>query len=409
MALLEKTTLNKKINMAHDLHLPERKAFELCATASRAIWASRANPAEPALLEGLRKAHQIADTEVSLRRDEVPLEVFLADGLKRIVSSIEEASLDFPLSKSGQKAVRALRDSQKNPPGRSAAEEACKIKATFALCFSLAHDLYSEFLSPSCGFPGISLRIGIADGVNTSFPGRRVAFNASIRYQDGGVEAEKHSVVTVRVFPSVIEPGCLLALPYIVMHEIFCHWPQMLHCKGTRPNPPEIEDPFNKNAKRFRVDPFSEGWMDSIIEQVLRRSCRFAELACLEEAKTANEIHGERVQPFRTPSFPDAGSISPGHEAAELVRWLYEVDEEADPAAHDLDFLRLSCELNAADWSYYQRAEGCLLLVEACNAYHIQRASGEEPGGRHAAILEALFKFRKSGDPSSLLSALTQD
>ena len=42
---------------------------------------------------------------------------------------------------------------------------------------------------------------------------------------------------------------------------------------GARPNPDLIDDPWNRNAKKQRVDPISEGWMDSLVPQVLARRC----------------------------------------------------------------------------------------------------------------------------------------
>jgi hypothetical protein len=387
-----------------DLRLHQRKAFELCAVVLGAFRKCGANPSEDALKDALERARKIAKDELRTQNNDVPLASFLANALTKVVGTAKESAETFPLSKAGQGALDLLTQLQTTLPNGT-----CQMAAVFAECHAAAQNFYLDHLTRAYQAPEISLCINYTDEANKAFPGRNIAFNGSVLYKDEADTNVKHSAVTLRVHP-VLNSGCLPVLPYILMHEIFCHWPQMSRWEGVRPNPETIENPHDKDASEIEIDPFSEGWMDSLVAEVLSYHFRDADAARAEEAKTAEGMHLERVQFNRNPAFKDAGRIAPGSEAAREIRWFYVTDDdpEIDPSTADLDFLSLSCELNIAAWAYDERREGCNALLDAGRAYREKWEHGIEPSERHAAILDALRGFRKNHDPIHVLEALAQ-
>lgn len=279
--------------------------------------------------------------------------------------------------------------------------------AAFEECHTAAQKFYSDYLTlPPYQLPKISFKIVGADEENKALPGRKIAFNGCVRFKDEADTGVKHSVVRLSVHP-VLNCGCLPALPCVLMHEILCHWPQMSRCDGVRQNPREIANPRDKDAIKFEIDPFSEGWMDSLVAEAMRHHFGNADAARAEEARTAEDIHDERVTYNRIPSFADAARIAPGNEAARLVRWFYEVDTSFPWHTADPDFRSLSSELNVAAWNYDERRKGCQILIGACRAYVQKQERGRELTERHAAVLEALRGFRRDHDPTQVLQALT--
>ena len=257
-----------------DLRLHQRKAFELCAAVLSALRTCGANPDEPAVNEASRKARQLADIELRTQNNDVPFEAFFADALEKVISQAQEVADSFYLSEETRRAVETLRGLQASPPDLLTAEARCLLKSTYVACVEAAKDFYSGHVTRPFEFPDISLQIGVADRVNTAFPGRVIAFNGSVRYDDGEIPAPKHSVVNLKVSPAKLDRGCLSALAYILMHEILCHWPQMAPTHGPRPNPALLNDPYNKDGKQLEVDPISEGWLDNLAAEVLSRTLR---------------------------------------------------------------------------------------------------------------------------------------
>jgi hypothetical protein len=387
-----------------DLRPYQRKAFELCAVVLSALRICEANAYEDALKAGVERARDIADTELRTQNDDVSIVNFLAAALAKVIGSIQEKAESFPLSDTGKQAVDLLisvHTSLSNGNGTS-----CRMIASFEECYSVAFKFYADYLTRSGSLPQIGLRIVYTDEPNKSFPGREIAFN--VRYEDD--PDEKRSIVRLTVYPK-LNIGCLPALRYIVMHEVLCHWPQMSRLEGNRPNPRESVNPSDKRTIRYEVDPFSEGWMDSLVAEVLMRHSDAADAVSAEEMRTAQAMHNERTLSNRSPAFVDAARIAPGAEAARLVRWFYCVDDdpENDPRTADPDFRFLSCELNLAAWSYGDRRDGCIALIGACRAYDQSRKTGKDVSPRQAAILNALRGFRKNHNPNPLLRTLVAD
>jgi hypothetical protein len=385
-----------------DLRPHQRKAFELCAVVLGAFRRCEANPLDEALNEGLEKARKIAEIELRTQNEEA-LASFLADGLGKVVQSVEESAKTFPLNGTNQQALNLLVQFQTDLPN------SCLMTAAFEECHAAAQKFYSDYLTPPpYQLPKISFKIVAADEENKALPGRKIAFNGSVRFKDEADTGVKHSGVKLSVHP-VLNYGCLPALPGVLMHEILCHWPQMSRCNGVRQNPREIDDPRDKDATKFEIDPFSEGWMDSLVAEAMRRHFGDADAARAEEARTAEGIHNDRVTYNRNPSFADAARIASGDEAARLVRWFYEVDTDFPLHTADPDFRSLSSELNVAAWNYDERRKGCQILIGACRAYVRKQERGRELSERHAAVLEALRGFRRDHDPTSVLQSLATD
>jgi hypothetical protein len=404
MALRETDNLFPHVTTDH-LRLHQRKAFELCAAVYSALRNSDANPGEPPLFAAANKARGLAEAELNAQNDHVPLERFLADALHRVIREAEESAENFELSEAGTKAIRDLRRRQTVPPDLISVNSACLIRRTFADCLAAAKEFYSEHLTSPIEFPQISLQIGATKDFNEAFPGRAIAFNGSVRYEEDAWElGRKHSVVNIKVCP-LLRGGCLPALTYILMHEILCHWPQMARRPGARPRPAMLPDPNNKDAKKQEVDPISEGWMDELATHVLRERYDIPNGASSAEVDTADEIHKQRIQVNRVPSYPDAELISPGVRAARMVRWLY-LSEGGDPSAAARDLRRLACELNVAGWNYQARRIGCNNIIRACNARHKEKQGKRRMNGRDAAIWDGLLTFRKNGETNALLSAI---
>jgi hypothetical protein len=395
-------------HITNELRLRHRKAFELYATVLGTVRARGADPGEPAIREALNKTRQLAEIALDAQRDEVSIEEFLSDALDKVIREAQEIAEEFPLSGPGLETLDSLRHIQASPPDRIRVKTSSLVENTYAACVEAAKNFYSSYLSSPFHVPEISLKIGVANKSNTAFPGRELAFNGSLLFEDDNATGQKHSIVSLRVFPALLDRGCLPALPYILMHEILCHWPQMARYAGPRPRPNFVADPHNKSGKKPEIDPISEGWMDSLAAHVLRKRCVDPDPACWEEADTAHEIHKERTRTNRKPHFQDAPFIEPGAQAAKLVRWLYRTDPNASPSAADPDFCRLSCELNAAGWDYHARKIGCNDIIRACLAHVQEKNSKKVMSALDDAIRDGLLTFRKAGDLTPLLSALEQ-
>jgi hypothetical protein len=389
-----------------DLRLHQRKAFELCAAVYSALLECEANPGERPLADAADKARRLADTELKRQNNNVPLEIFLAEALGKVIREAEEAAENFRLSEAGLKTLHYLRNLQVSPPALATVNSSCLIRSTFGVCYEAAKAFYSKWLTASIEFPKISLQIGVANKWNTAFPGRVIAFNGSLRYEEeADAPYPKRSIVNLKVWP-LLNRGCLPALSYILMHEILCHWPQMARCPGPRPRPATIPDPGNEDAKKQEVDPISEGWMDELTADVLRGRRILHDEAYLAEVDTAVEIHKERVQINRVPAYPDADEIAQGHHAADLVRWLFFTEQDGNPSTADRDFWRLSCELNVAAWNYRARRIGCARIVHACRAHALEKEGKGTMSCRDIAIRDGLLMFRRNGKLDTLLAAL---
>jgi hypothetical protein len=223
-------------------------------------------------------------------------------------------------------------------------------------------------------------------------------------------EDAKWTQVTLKVMAQEVDCDCLLALPYIIMHELFCHWPQMSRRHSSRPNPALLADPDNVDARRVDSDPFSEGWMDRLVGDALERreidgSDPSAWRRMQAEISVARRIHADRTDFRSGHSYAAAPFIAAGEVAAHWVKWLYDGDGKPRELT-GRDLARLSCELNVADWTFEQRRGGCDAIIKACEAYMRAGRQADVLDVAHQAIVGALRTFRDSRDIDPLLAAL---
>jgi hypothetical protein len=281
---------------------------------------------------------------------------------------------------------------------------------TFHECLEAAQSFYRDNLRAPLQFPNLHLHVSDAHQVNYSFPSGAVAFNASVMYADKDEDA-KWTQVTLKVMAQEVDYDCLLALPYILMHELFCHWPQMSRGASPRCNPALLGDPTNVDARRVDSDPFSEGWMDRLVGDALERreidgSDPGAWRRMQAEIGAARRIHADRTDRRSGQSYAAAQFISAGEVAAHWVEWLY----DGDGTPRELtgrDLARLSCELNVADWTFEQRRDGCHGIIKACEAYMRAGRQADVLDVAHQAVIGALRAFRDSRDIGALLAALS--
>ena len=347
-----------------DLNLRHRKAFELCAAVNIVILDHGADPLEPHIETARDEARKIAVDEIRKPQDDVALTDFLKTSMIEIAQAARKRAIRYAPSPAGASALTALE--QFAAPVDTAA---CRMRATFEHCATAARRFYDSHLSHIRTLPAITFRILEANRRNEAFPGKPTAFHGWVTFRDTA-DGEKSSLVTLRVLPTALECSCIEMLPYIIMHELVCHWPQMSACREARPNPQTIGDPTDVDAMLVEVDPFSEGWMDWLVAEVLgwRRYDGRSSSSSDEEVRMAETIHTIRTKATSTSRFPDAPRIEVGRKAAGYVSRLYRRDHSALLTAQR-DFHRLSCALNLADWTYSQRRDGCQGIVEACQAY----------------------------------------
>ncbi len=292
--------------------------------------------------------------------------------------------------------------------GSARAPAGCGISSAFRNCVEGARLFYLAHLADEAfPLPAIELSIVHAKAANTSFPGVPTAFNAELRFDDRD-SRKKSSELRLKVSSAAVAYGCPAILPYILMHELLCHWPQFAGLDRARSNPQEVASLFDHDASSFECDPFAEGWMDSLVSEVLgwRPEEGRAPYMAESEIETAKLIHGLRTQYITRPFFQDAVRIAGSAIASRCVRELYATDPSADRATGGRDFARLSCEMNVAPWNYRERARGCHLIAEACDAYRDAGQKLRLLEATSACIVEALLGFRQSRDIYPLMHAL---
>lgn len=134
--------------------------------------------------------------------------------------------------------------------------------------------------------------ISLQQSPPAAIPGRRLAINASTRYEDAGDEKASH--IEIRLCPPELNREALAALPYLMLHEVFCHCYQMRAHAERRPN------------KKGTADPISEGMADEIVVDLLElHADSFADakerLRATRDATMARSIHLDRASLDRCP------------------------------------------------------------------------------------------------------------
>src|ERR1700733_13720222 len=116
-----------------------------------------------------------------------------------------------------------------------------EIKEAFRSATELTQKAYSAYTMLT--LPELILETIGLSGPSPEIPGHKIAVNGRTHFED---QDGKLSRIQVRIAPLALGRECLAALPYVLMHEIFCHGFQMAAHPGKRPNKENIPDPVSE-------------------------------------------------------------------------------------------------------------------------------------------------------------------
>ena len=206
----------------------------------------------------------------------------------------------------------------------------------------LAKALYAE----ATGLRDIEAVFSTMPGAPGALRGQRITATGELHWHD---EGDKRLVaVEVTVNTREFDDRGLNILPYCLAHELLCHAFQQ-----TATNGPRTRDHNDE------YDALAEGWMDYLVAELLRRGPTPWDDP--DVADTADLIHSLRKDTTEPPpgseQFPHAGRVRYGSQAAEAVLALFERHEPPEGVRQGpwLDFVALSCQLNAHPWSATER------------------------------------------------------
>lgn len=330
-----------------------------------------------------------------------PLRNFLACSLAEVVREMEAAAAGAadPDEVRATSLARALLDEV-----RDGGELPHVLAASFEDCLATARKFYEDRLTFLPKFPTAVLQLSDSPDINEALPGRRLGFSGFVTFGDR--RSEKKSEVRLRVTPAEVDFGCMATLPYVLMHELLCHWPQMAASVNCRSNPDMENDRFNPGGLRIKVDAVAEAWIDRYVAGAIGLTSSGPADAVTKAAAIAQAIHHDRVDALRNPVYADAARISVGEDAAVCVETLYVREGDGDVVAAIGDAERLGCELNVADWSYGQRTRGCQRIAIACRTHFGQ---GEHaPDTPSSPVVAALLGFRQNSCVEPVIEAVTK-
>jgi len=254
-----------------------------------------------------------------------------------------------------------------------------EIKSAFRTANETAARVYSNI-------PSVRIQIhtsGFRDRP-ALIPGIPLALNGQTRFAD--TANEKISVITIEIASTLFDEMALVSVPYVVLHEVFCHGYQMAN--SSRPR---------RNAKSV-ADPISEGMMDVLAARIMEQ--RASELAgtddwqrSKEEADAASQIHLARRSLTMQPRFPQASTVALGVHAWDLVLAVFSA--EGDSLRAEQDARRLACDLNLHDWDFVMRFSA------------LSRFVGQLKKPRNAKLVTELTRYRDTYNSSELINYLT--
>ena len=385
--------------------MPKRKVFALRAALFDAIRHYAPDRDDILLKRLIGEAEAFAEEETGQPSNDVPLETFLEEAVEAGEASVRDLAvrLKRPVDAKLAAVLRALRRRVEHPRCLrcvAAGGTACtgsdedqilvaagggcilEIKDAFRQAFSLARRLYNERGGPSLVEPTVTLSTEYLAAPASLLPGRPLSLNARTSYDDES-GAAKWSEVEVRTAALHLAEDCLGSLRYLLLHELLCHAFQMAASPGPRKNPRSI------------VDPLSEGWMDGLAAELIKRAAPPSGIGASDARKALN-LHLDRADIHRSRPFPQAEYVGIGVDASALVfRLLQEKYKPEDPARAFEDFLDISVALNADGWGYAERSIGLTNLV---------RKLGVRP--RDQELAEAILAFRRGSDIESVIEHL---
>jgi len=259
-----------------------------------------------------------------------------------------------------------------------------EIKESFHVANQLSSTFYLFYWN-AAHLPDLMLETISLSETTSQMPGHNLAVNAMTYYDDR--PDKKISRVQVRIAPLQLGRECIAALPYLLLHEVFCHGFQMAVTSRRR---------LNKEAV---VDPVSEGMMDSLAVDLLKEYATKIAKADPSKGEIAyrnfaegRSIHGDRASLDREPYFPEAPAVYLGTLVLETIRAFYMLDSTIEQAEHDVR--TLASALNLASWDYASRLEGLSRLLKG-----LERPRDQE-------LVNLLSNFRRDRNSARLITHL---
>lgn len=382
------------------INLSDRKAFALLSAYFGAL-----GPTQAAQSDELKSVYRVVnDIAEELARDfgGTPLDEAVRDGAQRAAASVRsryggrastdvEALLDAFLARAaGHNCVVCA----KGPACRGVASDDALVAAG-GTCVGEIREAFDsglrragEAYRVAGGPPPVEVALhtrGLTDRPGL-VPGGLLAANGATRFADTG--AEKHSIVRIDVTALQIDRWTVAALPYVALHETFCHAFQMSRAQGPRPNKGRV------------VDPLSEGMMDALAVELLEAEADGLRLQpdigprAQAVADVARETHISRSSLVREPRFPEALPVARGVETLRLLRAM--LAALGRPDAHAVS-VRLACDMNLHPWSFAERTQGFARLVRGLNSLP-----------RDACLLDLLLAYAEGGDVEPLIAYITK-
>jgi len=232
--------------------------------------------------------------------------------------------------------------------------------------------------------PNLVFRTTALEDPPGAIPVPGIAINGMTRYEDG--EAGKVSEIDVRVAPAALSRLSVAGLPYLLLHEVFCHAYQMMVLEGPRPNRGAVPDPL------------SEGMTDAVamklLEQEVARRGAGSDFVHRGNMEAARTIHQARYSLDLEPRFLEAPWVRQGVAAAEAVEYFYARDTSPEQAAEDT--IALTVSLNAAGWDFALRNKGLTNLL-----------GGLSGPTKDPELMWLLLEFRVKRDIKGLVDYLT--
>jgi hypothetical protein len=232
-------------------------------------------------------------------------------------------------------------------------------------------------------FPSLVFSTEASDEPLGAIPVRGIAINGMTSYDDN--DNGKVSEIEVRMAPTALSRVSVGALPYLLLHEVFCHGYQMVDLEGSRPNRGESPDPL------------SEGMADvAAIRLLEKETAGRGKREPLHEAnlEIARMLHKARRNLDLEPRFPEAPWVAQGAAAAEAVERLYLQDTTIAGASEDT--LALTISLNAAGWGFTPRFKGLSKLLQGLGM------------PKDLYLVELLLEFRTQRNVKDLVDYLTK-
>jgi hypothetical protein len=392
------------------MSLRDRKAYVLQATFLKAVRgvAPDAPLEEIDLLAGVvkRLSIKVADAPV-VAGSQSPLDAFLTEAVERAEKVVIDEAGPDGVSDSARQVFDELKRLASTVKCETCGKGAvcnglgsddvivaadagghciAEIKQAIARARRLTDSEYVKHVANDVSFPRLVFQTTAVGDPPTYIPVLAIAINGNTEFEDGPDGKVSH--IDVRVAPAALNRASVAGLPYLMLHEVFCHGYQMMLNPDQRPNKGAIPDPV------------SEGMVDkAAIESLARVSATEAgsdaagQMLAEGDMKVAQMLHLARGSLDMEPRFPEAPSVRLGVEVAKAIEALYTADPPNAEAMDDM--IALACSLNAAGWHFADRYRGLARLLRGLQV------------PRDPFLVALLLDFRRKRDANELVNYIT--